>query len=148
MAEFTSKFANNQNRIFLLPFGAFLTLSATVAAETGSTDSASLEEIVVTAQKREESLQTVPIAITAYSQEALDLMGAASLGNVQQSTPNLDFAQQVGGQNTTRVTLRGVGTETLVGGGDPGVALHIDGVYVGRNSAAAIDIFDVERLEI
>ncbi|MBX3593777.1 MAG: TonB-dependent receptor [Sphingomonas sp.] len=106
------------------------------------------DEIVVTATKRSESLQKVPLSITAFSQEEMERKGYTNLGGVQESTPNLNFSVQSAGQNVVRVTLRGVGTETLVGGGDPGVALHIDGVYVGRNSAAATDIFDIERVEV
>ena len=107
-----------------------------------------LEEVVVTATKRSESLQDVPISVTAFSQEDMDLRGFSNLQGVQESTPNLNFSVQSAGQNVARVTLRGIGTETLIGGGDPGVALHIDGIYVGRNSAAAGDIFDVARVEV
>ncbi len=104
--------------------------------------------IVVTANKREQDLQDVAGSVTAFSQDDLDKKGYSNVAGAQESTPNLNFSVQSAGQNVARVTLRGVGTETLVGGGDPGVALHIDGVYVGRNSAAAGDIFDVERLEV
>ena len=111
-------------------------------------DRPALEEVVVTATKRTESLQAVPLSVTAFSQDQLDIKGASNLTGIQESTPNLNFSVQSAGQNVARVTLRGIGTETLVGGGDPGVALHIDGVYVGRNSAAAGDVFDVERVEV
>jgi iron complex outermembrane receptor protein len=113
-----------------------------------SADQTDRDIIIVTANKRDENLQDVPISITAFSQEDLDKRGASGLEGIQEATPNLNFSVQSAGQNVARVTLRGVGTETLVGGGDPGVALHIDGVYVGRNSAAAGDIFDVARVEV
>jgi iron complex outermembrane receptor protein len=122
--------------------------NALADAEGQAAGPVTLQEVVISAQKREESLQDVPISVTVFSQEKLDLMGVGNLNGVQESTPNLTFAQQSGDQNSARVTLRGIGSETLVGGGDPGVALHIDGVYVGRNSAAALDIFDVERVEV
>lgn len=109
---------------------------------------AQLEEVLVTATKRSESLQDIPVSVTAFSQEDMDLRGFSNLQGIQESTPNLNFSIQSAGQNVARVTLRGIGTETLVGGGDPGVAVHIDGVYVGRNSVAAGDIFDVERVEV
>lgn len=132
----------------LLATGACIAAADAIAVEATDAGTATLQEVVVSAQKRDESLQSVPLSLTTFSQEKLDLMGATNLDGVQQSTPNLDFAQQSGGQNNTRVTVRGIGTETLESGGDPGVALHIDGVYVGRNSAAAIDIFDVQRVEV
>ena len=109
---------------------------------------AGIEVIIVSATKRAESVQDIPLSVTTFSQAQLDIKGASNLAGIQESTPNLNFSVQSAGQNVARVTLRGVGTETLVGGGDPGVALHIDGVYVGRNSAAAGDVFDVERLEV
>jgi iron complex outermembrane receptor protein len=107
-----------------------------------------LEEVIVTATKRDESIQEIPISVTAFSQSDLDIRGHNNLQGIQEVTPNLDFAVQSAGQNAARITLRGVGTETLIGGGDPGVALHIDGVYVGRNIASAADIFDIERIEV
>jgi iron complex outermembrane receptor protein len=116
--------------------------------ERNSAESEGIEVIMVTATKRSESLQDIPLSVTSFSQKDMDIKGASSMFGIQESTPNLNFSVQSAGQNVARVTLRGIGTETLVGGGDPGVALHIDGVYVGRNSAAAGDVFDVERLEI
>lgn len=117
--------------------------------ESGSSaERADRNIIIVSANKRDENMQEVPISITAFSQEDLDKRGVSGLAGIQESTPNLNFSVQSAGQNVARVTLRGIGTETLVGAGDPGVALHIDGVYVGRNSAAAADIFDVARVEV
>ncbi|ABG38907.1 TonB-dependent receptor [Paraglaciecola sp. T6c] len=115
---------------------------------TETEESQGIEVIMVSATKRSESVQDIPLSVTAFSQQQLDIKGASSLTGIQESTPNLNFSVQSAGQNVARVTLRGVGTETLVGGGDPGVALHIDGIYVGRNSAAAADVFDVDRLEV
>ena len=132
-----------------LPFSATPTFAQdTAQADPDNSTSQNNDIIIVTANKRDENLQTVPISITSISQEELDLKGAANLDGIQESTPNLNFSAQSADANVARVTLRGVGTETLVGGGDPGVALHIDGVYVGRNSAAVSDIFDVARVEI
>jgi iron complex outermembrane receptor protein len=119
-----------------------------VAAVAQESRSSALEEIVVTAERRAQSLQDIPLSITAFSQDDMDLRNATDLRALQNFTPNLEFNNESGGQNNSRITIRGVGTETLVGGGDPGVALHVDGVYVGRNSAAAQSVFDVERLEV
>ena len=118
------------------------------AAQEQESSSKSLDEITVTAQKRAQTLQDVPISVTSFSQADMDLRDATNLRALQEITPNLEFNNESGGQNNSRITLRGIGTETLVGGGDQGVALHVDGVYVGRNSAAAQSVFDVERLEV
>lgn len=120
----------------------------TTQNDSSSDTDSGIEIIMVSATKRSESLQEIPLSVTAFSQKDLDIKGASSLTGIQESTPNLNFSVESAGQNVARVTLRGVGTETLVGGGDPGVALHIDGVYVGRNSASAGDVFDVDRLEV
>jgi iron complex outermembrane recepter protein len=127
---------------------AVIPVCANAQATEENEQSGGIEEIIVTANKRDENLQNVPISITAFSQDQLDKRGATGLEGIQESTPNLNFSLQSAGQNVARVTLRGIGTETLVGAGDPGIALHIDGVYVGRNSAAAGDIFDMERVEV
>jgi len=137
-------------------FNSLLTLTActlaTTAIQTSAQDtsrsSLKLEEVVVTAEKRVQSVQSIPLAVTVFSQADMDLRDATDMRSLQNFTPNLEFNNESGGQNNARVTLRGIGTETLVGGGDPGVALHVDGVYVGRNSAMAGSIFDVERLEV
>ena len=134
-AILTAIFSNG----ILAAVGLFATF--TVAAQ-------GLEEVIVTATKRDEGVQEIPVSVTAFSQADLDMMGFRNLEGVQEATPNLNFSVQSAGQNVARVTLRGIGTETLVGGGDPGIALHIDGVYVGRNSVAAGNIFDIERVEV
>jgi iron complex outermembrane receptor protein len=118
------------------------------SAQDTSRSSLKLEEVVVTAEKRVQSVQSIPLAVTVFSQSDMDLRDATDMRSLQNFTPNLEFNNESGGQNNSRVTLRGIGTETLVGGGDPGVALHVDGIYVGRNSAMAGSVFDVERLEV
>lgn len=141
---------SNSNRVALALLTSVSTLSIQVAKaqdETAASRSG-IDEMIVSATKRDEGLQDVPVSVTAFSQDELDKRGYTNLQGVQEATPNLNFSVQSAGQNVARVTLRGIGTETLVGGGDPGVALHIDGVYVGRNSVAAGDIFDIERVEI
>lgn len=124
------------------------TMAAIVSFPSNVLAQAVLEEVIVSATKRDEGLQDIPLSVTAFSQRDMDLRGFSNLQGVQEATPNLNFSVQSAGQNVARVTLRGVGTETLVGGGDPGVAVHIDGVYVGRNSVAAGDIFDIARVEV
>jgi iron complex outermembrane receptor protein len=134
--------------LLTLTAGTLATIGMGASAQTNSTSKLMLEEVVVTAEKRSQSVQSIPLAVTAFSQANMDLRDATDVRALQNFTPNLEFNNESGGQNNSRVTLRGIGTETLVGGGDPGVALHVDGVYVGRNSASAQSIFDVERLEV
>ncbi|HLT90062.1 MAG TPA: TonB-dependent receptor [Woeseiaceae bacterium] len=106
-----------------------------------------LEQIVVTAQKRAESLQEVPIAITALSEEVLTLRGIASPTDLQFSVPNLNIGQEAGnGWTNVVATIRGVGTVNALL--DPGVPMHINGHYMQSTAVLARDFVDVERVEV
>ena len=104
-----------------------------------------LEEIVVTAQKRSESAQDVPIAITALGSDALTARGFDEVSDLQFFVPTL---QVTNFQAISFVSIRGIGMENTTSGGDPGVALHLDGVYLGRPVANFFNQFDVERVEV
>ncbi|WP_119678808.1 TonB-dependent receptor [Indioceanicola profundi] len=107
-----------------------------------------LEEIVVTARRREETLQDVPVAVTAFTAEALENQGAIDITNLQQSTPNLTL-QVARGSNSTLISfIRGVGQQDPLWGFEPGVGLYFDDVYVARPQGAVLDIFDIERIEV
>ncbi|WP_086930041.1 TonB-dependent receptor [Agarilytica rhodophyticola] len=106
---------------------------------------ATLEEMVVTAQKREESLQDVPVTITAFGQSQLQEAGFDSISDLTQMSPSLQFGNF---GPVTFVTMRGIGNENTTAGGDPGVAMHLDGVYMGRPVASLFSAFDTERVEI
>jgi iron complex outermembrane receptor protein len=120
--------------------------SADLGAGNGSSEA--LEEVVVTATKFKEELQSVPLAVTAISSEKLDKLGVSDVKQLDQMAPNLDIGTATEDSNAVRVTLRGVGQGTLDGASDPGVALHVDGVYLGRASALTQDLMDIERVEV
>ncbi|RZD34264.1 MAG: hypothetical protein CXT75_10150 [Methanobacteriota archaeon] len=103
-----------------------------------------IEEIVVTAEKRMASLQETPISISVFSGDDLSNYGITDSEQLSYYTPGLVIQRQVIG----KVTMRGVGNENLTIGGDPSVALHLDGTYVARSSVANFDFFDVERIEV
>ena len=110
-----------------------------------------LEEIVVTARKREESLQTTPIAVTAFSGEGLELRGYTDISSIANATPNLvfDTAPPVSGNSSgASVFLRGVGQLDFTINVDPGVGVYVDGAYVSRSIGSVLDLLDVERVEI
>lgn len=133
-------------------FGTAQSATAADASNSDSSASASsgteLAEVVVTATKRPEALQTVPIAITAFTPETLDKLGVADVKQLDQMAPNLDIGTATEDSNAVRITLRGVGEGTLDGASDPGVALSVDGIYLGRASALTQDLMDVERVEV
>ncbi|MFT5766984.1 MAG: iron complex outermembrane receptor protein [Halioglobus sp.] len=104
-----------------------------------------LEEVIVTAQKRSESVQEIPLAITAMSSDMLEARGITDIASLSSSVPAMHFGQS--GSNT-RITIRGIGTEQTTVTGDPGVAFHIDGVYQARSSAGNAAFYDLARVEV
>ena len=122
-------------------------VAAAIAGASGasfSQETAALEEVVITAEKRATTIQDTPISIAAYSGEDLDRAGITSTDGLTNLTPGLVVQKEVIG----KVVIRGVGTENFSVGSDPGVAIHQDGVYVARSSVAIFDFFDTERVEV
>ena len=105
-------------------------------------------EIVVTARRRAESLQDVPIAVTAYSGEQLEAQGALDITDISDTTPNVTLETSRGTNTTLTAFIRGVGQQDPVAGFEAGVGLYLDDVYLNRPQAAVLDIYDVERIEV
>lgn len=115
------------------------------APESGQGDTG-LAEIVVTAQKRAENLQDVPVAVTAFAGEALEKANIKSLEDVQGKAPGLVINSFSPGQ--PEVAIRGVGTKEDGAGASDSTLIMVDGVYFATRTATNIDIFDLERLEV
>jgi len=109
-----------------------------------------IEEILVTARKREESLQDTPIAMSAFTGEGLEIRGAPDLSRLENFSPNLVLrrAPTNSGVTNAAVYIRGIGQNDFVPVIDPGVGVYVDGVYLGRSVGAVLDLLDVERVEI
>ncbi|PHZ84634.1 TonB-dependent receptor [Paremcibacter congregatus] len=110
-----------------------------------------LEEITVTARKREEGLQSTPIAISAFSGSSLEYRGVTNVGEIAQFTPNLSFQNNPsfgGASNSAAIYIRGVGQKEFLPTVDPGVGLYVDGVYIARSVGGILDLVDVERIEV
>ncbi len=123
-----------------------------LAQSSGPAPSASsageMEEIIVTARRREESLQDVPVSVSAFTGETLDVVGAPDITTLQQITPNLTLQVARGSNSTLIAFIRGVGQQDPLWGFEPGVGLYVDDVYVARPQGAVLDIFDIERIEV
>ena len=115
------------------------------AGEKPRSSSRMLEEVVVTAQKRAEDVQDVPIAISAFSNEKLDAMGVSNTRDLQIVTPGLTMTGTAG---YTLVTLRGVGTEAFISSFDPAVATYVDGLYVPAQHGNFTELGVIERVEV
>jgi iron complex outermembrane receptor protein len=108
-----------------------------------------LEEIVVTARRAEESLQRVPISVSAISAEDLAERSIESLSDLGQSVPNLLFGERgASGRGSAVVYIRGVGQADVRPTYDPAVGIYIDGVFLGRMQGNDLDTMDVERVEV
>ncbi|TZF89348.1 TonB-dependent receptor [Lysobacter lacus] len=107
-----------------------------------------LDRIKVTARKREETLQEVPVAVTAFTPEALDRLNVRDLGDLDAQVPNLTIYAARGSTSTVTAYIRGVGQADPLWGVDPGVGIYLDDVYIARPQGALLDVFDVERIEV
>ena len=115
-------------------------------AAQAQAEPAQLDEIVVTARRRSESLQDVPVAVSAFSEERLSDLQADDISGIQYSVPNL-YLDKGDGANAV-VYLRGVGQNDSLAFADPGVGIYVDDVFIARSQAAFLELFDVDRVEV
>ena len=139
-----------------------LAASAATAQETPSTttpipdtaekardgEPVQLDGVVVTARRRDEVVQDVPMAVTALSGAELESRGAEDLTALGAATPNLTIYPARSFNSTLTAYIRGVGQSDPAWGYEPGVAVYVDDVYLARPQAALLDILDVERIEV
>ena len=112
------------------------------------TSSLALEEIVVTAERREESLQSVPLAVSAFDANEIERRQTFNVVDVVNQVPNLVGSNNIGQPTATTVFLRGVGTTESIVTVDPGLGFYIDDVYVARQGVNNFSLLDVERVEV
>jgi iron complex outermembrane receptor protein len=130
----------------LLPSLLFAALSSQ-AQETAQADPLALEEVVVTATKRAESIQEVPMSVTAFTSEFFKDSGVSNLEGLDNYTPSLKITPGTD-SNSTSIRIRGIGSVGTNVGIDPSVGTFIDGVYQGRAGMSIGDLIDIERIEI
>ena len=122
--------------------------TAAAAAPAAQADPSQIEELVVTARRREETLKDVPIAVSAYTAASMERTGVRDITDLQKTTPSLTLQTARGSNSTLIAFIRGIGQQDPLWGFDPGVGLYLDDVYVARPQAAVLDVFDVERIEV
>ena len=121
------------------------------AQQTGVSSGGALEEIVVTARRREESLQDTPISITAFTGDALDQRQINFLSELGPFTPNMQFdtgATFSGANTSASVFIRGIGQVDFTLTTEPGVGIYLDGVYIAQTIGSVLDLVDIERVEV
>lgn len=123
-------------------------LAQETETSTATSGGAGLNEIVVTAQRREENLQEVPITITAFDEEALETRRIDGFEQIATYTPALFAAPSSADSNGIRFTLRGIGSNDPQIGVDSKTALYVDGQYMGKTTGLAFDSPDLARVEV
>ena len=107
-----------------------------------------LDQVKVTARRREETLQEVPVAVTAFTPETIDKLNVRDLGDLDAQVPNLTIYAARGSNTTLTAYIRGVGQSDPLWGVDAGVGLYLDDVYIARPQGALLDVFDIGRIEV
>ncbi|MEP2180513.1 MAG: Plug domain-containing protein, partial [Marinomonas sp.] len=107
-----------------------------------------LNQIIVTAQRREESVQDVPIAISAFNSEELEARGIGSALEVAQFVPNLVGLNNTGLGTANSYYLRGIGNTESIATFDPPIGTYVDDIYLSRQNANNLSFFDVDRVEV
>lgn len=129
-----------------MPAHAQDSTGATSAAE--ATEQEGLTEIIVTAQRRQESVQDVPIAISAFSAEQLRDQGVSNTLQLGQYVPNLVAQNNTGIGSANAYFLRGLGSTETIATFDPPVGTYVDDIYLSRQNANNLSLFDVARVEV
>ncbi len=126
-----------------------LMLTAPVWAQTTTPeDESGISDIVVTAQRREQSVQDVPIAISAFSADQLEAQGVSNTLQLGQYVPNLVAQNNTGLGSANAYFLRGLGNTETIATFDPPVGTYVDDIYISRQNANNLSLFDVERVEV
>ena len=107
-----------------------------------------LEEVTVTAQKREQSMQDVSVAVSAFSGDAIDKMGFEEGLDITQQVPNMNFFAIFGEASSPSVSLRGISLVNFSDSWESPVSIYVDDVYRGNPAGSAIQLFDLERVEV
>ncbi len=127
--------------------GVALTALLGLPAQAQETAQAStVDEIVVTAQRRSERLQDVPVTVTAFGAAQIEESHIVGVQDIITRTPGLSFDAFPASE--PRLFIRGIGSSDRGSGGDPSAAVFLDEIYLGRPSAIAFDVFDIERIEV
>ncbi len=127
------------------------TLACMLPYATVSAQSQVLEEVIVTSQKREQDIQKVPIAVSAFTSETLKAKAVTDIHSLSNLTPNvnLDASSPFSGDSSVlSASIRGIGQDDFAFNLDPGVGVYLDGVFLARTIGANQNLLDVERVEI
>ena len=107
-----------------------------------------LEEVIVTAQKKAESLQDTPISLTAFGEERLEIDGISNLNDIGSKVPAMTIEPFPINNATLRIFIRGIGPSDAQVTQDPAIGIYVDGVYIARSTGTALDVAELQRIEV
>jgi len=145
------KMKNSKLLQLIIPVLLIAEINTADAQSSAQVSYSALEEIVVTARKREEGLQNTPISITALTNEGLEKRNIVSIDQVSNVTPNLTINTSSafsGSSQTPAIFLRGIGQTDFTLNTDPGVGIYVDGVYISRSVGGLLDLVDTKSVEV
>ena len=130
------------------PAGATGNAPQTTQGNANPTQAKKLDQVTVTARKREETLQDVPIAVSAFTEQSLYNQNVQNLADLQGKVPDLQIYAARGSNTTLTAYIRGMGQADPTWGFDPAVGIYLDDVYMARPQGTLLDVFDVDRIEV
>ncbi len=121
---------------------------STIASAEPGTGDQGVQDIVVTARRRNESIQSTPIAITAISTAQLEAKGTLNIGDLQGQAPNVIITQDTAGPSGANISIRGLAFADIEKSFDPTVAVVVDGIFIGTSTGQYLDFFDISSIEV
>ena len=118
-------------------------INAIPSAPLAQAQDAKIEEVIVTARKRQESLQDVPVAVTALTPNQLERGSIQRTTDIDKMVPNVELHQTYIGSESLSASIRGIGYDDIEKSLEPTVGVAVDGVFMASNSGAVFDMFDV-----
>lgn len=137
-----------RQRVLATQVSLALALGAAGMTPSAVQAQAVLEEVVVTARKREETLQETPVAVSAFTGESLEALGMNEISDLTKVVPNVDMYSGNGTTGAGNVFVRGVGARNTGVNFDSGVGIYVDGVYVSRADGAILDNVDLQSVQV
>lgn len=147
MKNLYGKFRQHRLAVFIPAIASLGFGTEVVLADTAS-DSFALEEVIVTARRRSESLQEIPVSVTAFTANDIEEVGITDITHISDLTPNLIIKPNTGGNDGTMVCMRGLCRTDFTITEDPMVGVYLDGVYISKSIGSLFDIAELERVEV
>ncbi|HEX8446937.1 MAG TPA: TonB-dependent receptor, partial [Sphingomonas sp.] len=117
-------------------------------AATAAGNGDEVQAVFVTARRRNETIQTTPVAVTAIAPATLEATATVNIGQLQGAAPGVLITTQSTGASTANISIRGIAFADVEKSFDPAVGVNVDGVYIGTSTGQLLDFFDIESIEI